>query len=87
MTWEASRRNFDGVQHEQIRKAIDGKFNDVHDRLSAAYYNGGTFTQGDKVVDFGKLKASDPASAKQIFLIHWYSMPLNGHGKYSESIL
>lgn len=39
MPYQASERNFDGVQHEQLRKKIDKKFNDVHDELSDCYYN------------------------------------------------
>lgn len=33
------KRNFDGIQFEELRKVVDGKFNDVHDELSDCYYN------------------------------------------------
>ena len=32
-------RNFDRVQYADIRKIVDGEFNDLHDSLSDAYYN------------------------------------------------
>lgn len=32
-------RNLDGTQFESLRKAIDGKFNALHDSLEDAYYN------------------------------------------------
>jgi len=67
MAFKATERNLTGVQHATVRTKIDAKFNDVHDRLSAAYYDGGVFTQGGKSWDFGALKAADPASAKETF--------------------
>ena len=33
------QRNFDGIQFEEIRKKIDGKYNQMHDELSDCYYN------------------------------------------------
>lgn len=36
--WKAPARNYDGVQHEVVRKAIDQKYNDEHDLLSSCYY-------------------------------------------------
>lgn len=41
--WIPPDRNFDGIQFETLRKQIDPKFNDVHDELSAAFYNGKPF--------------------------------------------
>ncbi len=67
MAFQATERNLTNVQHAKIRTKIDAKFNDVHDRLSAAYYDGGVFTQGGKSWDFGALKTTDPASAKAVF--------------------
>ena len=37
--WTATTRNLDKVQFENIRKQIDQKYNDLHDELSACYYN------------------------------------------------
>lgn len=33
------KRNFDGVQFEELRKVIDAKYNAVHDELSDCFYN------------------------------------------------
>lgn len=37
--WKPIERNFDGIQHEKLRKRIDKKFNGLHDELSDCYYN------------------------------------------------
>jgi len=37
--WKPNSRNFDGIQHENLRKKIDQKYNDLHDELSACYYS------------------------------------------------
>lgn len=67
MSYKKVERNMTNIQHQVIRDKIDAKFNDVHDRLSAAYYDGGVFTQGEKSWDFGKLKKQNPADAKALF--------------------
>lgn len=36
-------RNYDGIQHERVRKIIDPLYNAVHDELSDAYYNSKPF--------------------------------------------
>lgn len=38
-----SERNFDRVQFEELRKKIDWKYNQAHDALSQAYYEGKEF--------------------------------------------
>lgn len=43
MVWNTAERNMDGVEHEQVRKLMDTKFNAVHDELSDCYYNGKPF--------------------------------------------
>lgn len=37
-TWTPPVRNMDGIEHEEVRKAIDDKFNQCHDVLTACYY-------------------------------------------------
>lgn len=39
MPFEAARRNFDGVQFENLRRTLDHRLNQLHDELSAAYYD------------------------------------------------
>jgi len=39
MTWKAPDRNFGNIQFAELRKLVDGKFNQVHDELSECYYN------------------------------------------------
>lgn len=39
----ASERNYDGIQYETLRRKIDPMFNQAHDALSAAYYEGYEF--------------------------------------------
>ncbi len=46
-------RNFEGIQHEQLRKLVDARFNAAHDALSVAYYEGKAFVW--KGVDHGIL--------------------------------
>ncbi len=46
-------RNFEGVQHEQLRNLVDSRFNAAHDALSAAYYEHAPFTWKGR--DFGML--------------------------------
>lgn len=67
MAYKTVDRNMTNIQHQVVRDKIDTKFNDVHDRLSTAYYDGGVFTQSGKTWDFGALKAADPANAKAVF--------------------
>lgn len=75
MTWIMPSRNYDGVQHEKLRREIDKEFTDFHDALSKAYYDG-MVIQSTKIVeygyvpariDFGALKKSNPALAKEMF--------------------
>lgn len=33
------KRNFDNIQFSELRKKVDGKYNEVHDELSDCYYN------------------------------------------------
>ena len=42
-TYVATVRILDGVQHESLRRAVDAPFNEAHDELSAAYYEGRPF--------------------------------------------
>lgn len=65
--WQAPERNMDNIAFEDLRKQVEGKYNDVHDRLTAAYRNGGTFTQGELTLDFVALKESAAADAKSVF--------------------
>lgn len=37
--WDPPKRNFDRIEHEKLRKEVDGKFNDLHDELSDCFYN------------------------------------------------
>lgn len=67
MAFKTEVRNMTNIQHQTIRAKIDAKFNDAHDRLSAAYYDGDVFTQRGRSWDFGSLKAADPANAKAVF--------------------
>lgn len=67
MPWTPPVRNFNGVQFSELRQTLDQKFNDVHDRLTKAYYDGEVFTQNDLTVDFGKMKKTDPTVAKETF--------------------
>jgi len=46
MTYTPPERNFENVQHADIRKAIDKKFNDIHDELTDCYYNKKEFKSG-----------------------------------------
>lgn len=67
MAWVNPTRSLTGVQFENIRTKIDDKFNDCHDRLSAAYYDGGIFTQSGYTWDFGVLKTNNAVDAKILF--------------------
>lgn len=67
MGYKTTARNMSGIQHQTVREKVDDKFNEVHDRLSAAYYEGGIFVQGENTWDFGKLKSEDPEDAKTTF--------------------
>jgi len=37
--WRPPERNWDGIDHEHVRRAVDPRFNELHDALSDAYYN------------------------------------------------
>jgi hypothetical protein len=39
MTWEPPERNYDRVQFEASRRAVDSPYTKAHDELSAAYYD------------------------------------------------
>ena len=39
MAFKVTTRNYDGIQHEALRKIVDPKFNVLHDSLTAAYYD------------------------------------------------
>lgn len=49
----ATERNYDGIQFEVLRRAVDPKFNEVHDALTAAYRQGKPFSWRGR--DFGVL--------------------------------
>lgn len=74
MAYIPSVRNFDNIQFASLRQSVDPLYNDFHDQLGAAYYDGTAFKHpwlkqwGYPIeIDFGALKASDPASAKNLF--------------------
>lgn len=46
-------RNFDNIQHADLRQIVDHKFNEVHDELSDCYYNKKPFSWKGK--DYGVL--------------------------------
>ena len=37
--FKKTTRNFDNVQFSDLRKKVDGEFNDLHDELSECYYD------------------------------------------------
>ena len=39
MPFTPSTRNYKGIAFEKLRQQIDGKYNQAHDELSAAYYD------------------------------------------------
>lgn len=39
MAFKPIKRNWDKIQFSNLRKKVDKKFNDVHDELSACYYD------------------------------------------------
>lgn len=41
--WVPPKRNFKGIQFENLRRRVDPKFNEVHDVLSKAYYENKPF--------------------------------------------
>lgn len=43
MTWVAPERNREGIQFANLRARIDEKFDNIHDELSASYYDGTPF--------------------------------------------
>jgi len=42
--WIAPKRNWEGIQHEKLRRKVDLKFNNAHDALSKAFYEEKKFT-------------------------------------------
>lgn len=72
--WKIPERNYEGMQFENLRKEVDAPYNEFHDALSIAYYNGIVFNHpwlkkwGYKYdIDFPTLKATNPAEAKRLF--------------------
>lgn len=69
----AAERNFDGVQHAELRKKIDWKYNQAHDALSKAYYEETEFVWNGKnygVLDqdtFNKMQAKIWAEYEVLF--------------------
>lgn len=41
-------RNYDKIQHEELRRKVDPQFNEIHDVLSDAYYSRESFIWGGK---------------------------------------
>lgn len=41
--WVGPKRNWEGIQFEQLRRQVDPKFNQAHDALSKAFYEGQPF--------------------------------------------
>ena len=41
--WIAPERNWEGIQFEALRRKVDPKFNELHDVLSKAFYEGKEF--------------------------------------------
>lgn len=39
MVYKPAQRNFENIQHAEVRLSIDHKFNDIHDELSNCYYS------------------------------------------------
>lgn len=46
--WKSPKRNWKGIQFESLRRQVDPKFNEAHDALSKAYYEGTEFIWKDK---------------------------------------
>lgn len=41
--WKVPKRNWKGIQFEKLRRKVDPLFNEAHDVLSKAYYEGKPF--------------------------------------------
>lgn len=74
MAYQSVERNFDNIQFANLRKSVDPQYNDFHDELSSAYYNGTVFKHPwlkqwgyPKEIDFGALKISNPVEARALF--------------------
>jgi len=39
MSWKPPERNYDRVQYESLRRAVDSQYTALHDELSDCYYN------------------------------------------------
>lgn len=48
-----AERNWDGIQHEELRRKVDPQYNELHDALTEAYYAGHPFSWGG--MDYGVL--------------------------------
>lgn len=79
MAYQPAERNYDGIQHEALRREVDPEFTVFHDVLSAAYYDGTVLDHKlmldmgykSRPIDFGALKTSNPDLAREIFeLMH-----------------
>ena len=71
MTYTKAKRNWQGIEFEELRKKVDPKFNDAHDKLSEAYYGykrenkNTSVTIGGQVIEFNDSKT--PEENKEIF--------------------
>ena len=67
--YKSTKRNFDNIQFAELRKKIDGKFNEIHDELTACYYDywkhekSKLFISGGKTYDV----QDTPEKSKQLF--------------------
>jgi hypothetical protein len=71
-------RNFDGIQFEELRKKVDGRFNDVHDELSDCYYGGKPFRS------YGVL-AKDRFDRLHGLIWHLHEIALDGENAKQEA--
>ena len=73
MTYIPAQRNYDRIQFEKIRRKVDPKYTQLHDRLSEAYYTykrenkdtSVTIGNGNKTIEFTTSKT--PEENKQLF--------------------
>jgi len=86
MGYTPVERNYDGIQHESIRKALDPDFTAEHDKLSAAYYGGGVYTAPDgSVYDFraGRTPANKALFDKLhgLVMTHEYNVAFDAYNR------
>lgn len=83
----APYRNFDKIQFEELRKKIDWKYNQAHDALSQAYYEGKPFIWQGK--DWGILDKNTFEKLQSLlwtkYEIMFYTKNLKQTKPYSES--